>query len=202
MIGRCFIFGALPAKNPPVTPEKDDFVIAADKGVLNMRSLGLSPDVIIGDFDSLGFTPEGNVIKLPVIKDKTDVGYAVDYALDKGFREFHVFGAGEGLLDHTVANLQICAAVSKKGGVMRLYSKNQVAFCVTNGTASLKGSGRVSVFAFGGEARGVTLTGLFYPLENANLESFFPLGVSNSFVDGTANVSVKSGTLLIIHDIP
>ena len=52
------------------------------------------------------------------------------------------------------------------------------------------------------EARGVTLTGLFYPLENANLESFFPLGVSNSFVDGTANVSVKSGTLLIIHDIP
>ena len=201
MSGRCFIFGALPAENLPVTPKKGDYIIAADKGLLNVQSLGLTPDVIIGDFDSLGFTPEGNVIKLPVIKDKTDIGYAVDYAFDRGFREFHVYGAAEGLLDHTVANLQISAGVSKKGGILRLYSKNQVAFCISDGAAALKGKGRASVFAFGGKARGVTIKGLFYPLDNAELESTFPLGVSNSFTESDAEVSVKKGTLLIIHDI-
>ena len=201
MSGRCFIFGALPTEKKPISPKKGDFVIAADKGLLTLERAGVTPDVIIGDFDSLGFTPEGNVIKLPVIKDKTDIGYAVDYAFGRGFRDFHVFGAAGGLLDHTVANLQICADVSKNGGSLRLYSDSQVAFCVTDGSATFTGSGRVSVFAFGGKASGVTLEGLFYPLKDATLESFFPLGVSNSFASPAATVSVKSGTLLIIYDL-
>ena len=183
------------------SPVPGDLVIAADKGVLTAEKLGAAPDIIIGDFDSLGFVPDGNVIKLPVKKDKTDVGYAVDYAFNKGYKTFYVYGASGGLLDHTVANLQICADISKKGGRMYLFSDRQRAFCITNEAVTLDGKGRISVFAAGGKARGVTLDGLLYPLTDAELDPAFPLGVSNSFTGGQANISVKDGTLLIIHDV-
>ncbi|MBR4910132.1 MAG: thiamine diphosphokinase [Clostridia bacterium] len=200
MNGRCFIFGALPVEELKAAPGENDFVIAADKGVLSLEKLGIKPDVIIGDFDSLGFVPEGNVIKLPVKKDKTDVGYAADYAFEKGYKTFYVYGAFGGLADHTVANLQISADISAKGGRMFLLGEKQTAFCITDSTVKINGSGRLSVFAFGKKARGVTVTGAEYTLENADLDPFFPLGVSNSFLGAETQISVKSGTLLIIYD--
>lgn len=196
----CFIFGALPVEKLTVLPEKSDFVIAADKGVLTLEKFGVKPDIIIGDFDSLGYMPEGNTVRLPVRKDKTDVGYAVDYAFEKGYREFFVYGAFGGLTDHTAANLQICAGVSARGGRMYLLGDKQNAVCITDSKISLKGSGRISVFAFGKKAAGVTLKGLDYNLDNAELSPYFPLGVSNGFSEETAEISVGDGTLLIIWD--
>ena len=195
----CFIFGALQIEKLPYLPRKDDFIIAADKGLLTLGKLGIKPDVIIGDFDSLGFVPDGNVIKLPVRKDKTDVGYAADLAFDKGFREFFIYGAFGGLADHTVANIQIAANVSAKGGRAYLIGDKQTAVCVTNGGINLCGKGRLSVFAFGGKATGVTIKDAEYTVENAELSPLFPLGVSNRQKGGAA-ISVKSGTLLIIYD--
>ena len=196
----CFIFGALPVKKPAALPEAGDFVIAADMGLLAAEKLGITPDIIIGDFDSLGSTPDGNVIKLPVKKDKTDVGYAVDYALERGYKSFYVYGAFGGKEDHTVANLQICAAVAAAGGRMYLLGEKQTAVAIKNSAIEIKSGGRVSVFAFGGRASGVTIKGFSYELENAVLDPFFPLGVSNSLSGKSGEVSVKSGTLLIIYD--
>ena len=197
----CFIFGALPVESLAVSPKKGDFVIAADKGVLTLKELKTEPDVIIGDFDSLGFVPEGKVIKLPVRKDKTDIGYAVDWALGRGFREFFIYGGFGGLLDHTVANLQICADIAEKGGGAFLFGKTQAATVIKNGSITLRGSGRISVFAFGGTAGGVNIKGLSYELENACLEPRFPLGVSNAFTESEAEISVERGALLIIYDL-
>lgn len=198
---KCFIFGALPVDKLVSFPKQNDFIIAADKGILTLEKFDIKPDVIIGDFDSLGFVPEGEVIKLPVRKDKTDVGYAIDWALEKGFREFRVYGAFGGKEDHTVANLQICYAVSRMGGRAYLFGDTQAAVCITNNFISLKGKGRCSVFAFGGKAEGVSIKGLSYCLKNAELDPSFPLGVSNSFIGEKAYVSVDNGTLLIIYDL-
>ena len=197
----CFIFGALPAESLAVSPKKGDFIIAADKGVQTLEKLKIEPDIIIGDFDSLGFIPEGNVIKLPVRKDKTDIGYAVDWAIGKGFREFFIYGGFGGLLDHTLANLQICAEIVLKGGSVLLFGDSQTATFIRNGSLSLCGKGRISVFAFGGAADGVTLKGLSYELRGARLETHFPLGVGNCFKDKNAEISVERGTLLIIYDL-
>lgn len=198
---KCFVFGALPVEKLVLRPKQDDFIIAADKGVLTLEKFDIKPDVIIGDFDSLGFVPEGEVIKLPVRKDKTDVGYAIDWALEKGFREFWIYGAFGGKTDHTVANLQICCAVSKKGGRAYLFGDSQAAVCITNSGIRLNGKGRCSVFAFGGKAKGVNIKGMSYCLENAELDPFFPLGVSNSFIGEEADISVDNGTLMIIYDL-
>lgn len=196
----CYIFGSLPVKQMPKIPS-DSFIIAADGGVKTLEKAGIKPDVVIGDFDSLGFVPTAdNVIKLSVRKDDTDVGYALKYAMDKGFKNFFVYGAVGGLLDHTVANMQLCAAVSKKRCTAVFYGDDCNFTAVTgSGVSFSNAKGRISVFAVCGAAAGVTIKGLEYTLENAVLLPDMPLGVSNAFVSGeTASVSVRMGTLLVV----
>lgn len=196
----CYIFAALETKTLPYIPNKQDYVIAADKGLDNLNKIGIKPDVIIGDFDSLGFVPSGeNIKRLPVEKDDTDVGFAVNYAFELGYKEFVIYGAIGGLLDHTVANLQLSAYISSKGGKSVFVGDNVFVTSITNDTLKISnGKGRLSVFALSDKAEGVFLSGLKYPLENAVIENTFPIGVSNEFTDKSAKIAVKNGTLLIV----
>ena len=196
----CYIFAALETKTLPYIPNKQDYVIAADKGLDNLKKIGIKPDVIIGDFDSLGFVPSGeNIKRLPVEKDDTDVGFAVNYAFELGYKEFVIYGAIGGLLDHTVANLQLSAYISSKGGKSVFVGENVFVTSITNDTLKISnGKGRLSVFALSDKAEGVFLSGLKYPLENAVIENTFPIGVSNEFTDKSAKIAVKNGTLLIV----
>lgn len=196
----CYIFAALETKTLPYIPHKQDYVIAADKGLDNLKKIGIKPDVIIGDFDSLGFVPSGeNIKRLPVEKDDTDVGFAVNYAFELGYKEFVIYGAIGGLLDHTVANLQLSAYISSKGGKSVFVGENVFVTSITNDTLKISnGKGRLSVFALSDKAEGVFLSGLKYPLENAVIENIFPIGVSNEFTDKSAKIAVKNGTLLIV----
>lgn len=197
---KCYIFGALRPKELVYKPGKDDLVIAADRGVEVLSGLGIVPDVIIGDFDSLGYTPSGkNVQVLPVVKDDTDVGYAIKYALLEGYTDFVIYGGIGGLIDHTYANIQLAAYVSKHGGRAIFVGDDYYVTAITDNSIHLKGkSERVSVFAADTKVSGVTVKGLKYELENAELKSSFPLGVSNEFIGKGANISVKSGTLIIM----
>lgn len=196
----CYIFAALETKTLPYIPNKQDYVIAADKGLDNLKKIGIKPDIIIGDFDSLGFVPSGeNIKRLPVEKDDTDVGFAVNYAFELGYKEFVIYGAIGGLLDHTVANLQLSAYISSKGGKSVFVGDNVFVTSITNDTLKISnGKGRLSVFALSDKAEGVFLSGLKYPLENAVIENTFPIGVSNEFTDKSAKITVKNGTLLIV----
>lgn len=196
----CYIFAALETKTLPYIPNKQDYVIAADKGLDNLKKIGIKPDVIIGDFDSLGFVPSGeNIKRLPTEKDDTDVGFAVNYAFELGYKEFVIYGAIGGLLDHTVANLQLSAYISSKGGKSVFVGDNVFVTSITNDTLKISnGKGRLSVFALSDRAEGVFLSGLKYPLENAVIENTFPIGVSNEFTDKSAKIAVKNGTLLIV----
>ncbi len=199
---KCFIFGALDVETLDYIPEDGDFVIAADRGFLNTEKFSVIPDIIIGDFDSLGFVPKGdNVTVLPVKKDDTDIGYAIKYAMDKGFKDFIVYGALGGLIDHTYANFQLASSVSQKGGNIIFAGKDVYVTAVTNSALNISGgSGRVSVFAATEKASGVTLKGLQYELNDAELSNSFPLGVSNSFKEKKAEISVKSGTIVVISE--
>ena len=67
-----------------------DFIIAADKGLLYLQNLGITPNLVIGDFDSLGHTPNGrNIIVLPCEKNDTDMGAAVAEGVMRGYKKFH-----------------------------------------------------------------------------------------------------------------
>lgn len=202
MMKTCFIFGALPVKRMTVTPKDGDYIIAADKGIENTKKLGYEPDIILGDFDSLGYIPkEENKIVLPVRKDDTDIAYAINYALEKGCDKFYVYGAIGGLLDHTFANIQLAAYLAKKGIFNEFIGDDFTVSCLTNGKMKLEKaeSGRFSMFALD-KATGVCLNGLSYTAKDREFDQFYPIGVSNEFIGEEAEIEVRNGTLLLLWE--
>lgn len=182
----------------PIGPE--DFVIAADGGLRHTGALGITPHAIVGDFDSLGYTPENSLV-YPVEKDDTDAMLAIRLGLERGFRQFFLYGSLDGpRLDHTVANFQALKFLREHGARGYLLGQHQIVTVIEKEAVSfLPGAkGDFSAFAMGGEARGVTLEGLYYPLREASLTPGFPLGVSNHFTEAAARIGVRDGTLLLI----
>ena len=201
-MGKCIIFCAAGFDELAAPIETEDFVIAADGGLVHTEKLGVIPDEILGDFDSLGFTPEGGNV-FPVEKDDTDAMLAVRRGLDLGYREFVLYGSLDGpRLDHTVANFQTLQFLADRGAVGYLAGCRELVTVVRNGSISFPTGleGTISVFCMGRDAEGVTLEGLYYPLSNGTLTSGFPLGVSNHFTGAAASISVKKGSLLVLWD--
>ena len=199
---KCIIFCAAEFEALAEPVGQEDFVIAADGGLRHTEKLGLRPDVILGDFDSLGYAPEGANV-FPVEKDDTDAMLAVRKGLELGYREFVLYGSLDGpRLDHTVANFQTLQFLCDHGAFGILSGVSTMAAVVKNGTIAFPAGceGTVSVFCMGADAMGVTLKGLYYPLENGTLTAGFPLGVSNHFTGEPAQISVEDGSLLVIWE--
>ena len=156
-----------------------------------------------GDFDSLGVAPKHpNVMQLPVEKDDTDTVFAIKTGLEKGYRHFYIYGGlGGKRSDHTIANLQSLLYLANRKARGWLFGENCVWTAIKNSSITLKGEGNVAVFCFDGVARGVTLKGLKYELQNAEGTSDFPIGVSNSMAAEEATVEVTDGALLVMYGI-
>ena len=201
-MGKCIIFCAadFQALLEPIGPE--DHVIAADGGLKHTKKLNISPDEIIGDFDSLGYIPADSRV-FPVEKDDTDAMLAVRRGLSLGCREFILYGSLDGpRLDHTIANFQTLQFLSDRGAFGYLAGNDYLVTVVKNGTLRFPAgcAGTVSVFCLGADAEGVTLEGLYYPLQNGTLTAGFPLGVSNHFTGSEARITVEKGSLLVLWD--
>ena len=198
----CYIFGAGSYYGLRSKPDVSDYVIAADGGWRWCRSAGLTPDLLLGDFDSLGEVPAfDHILRVPVEKDDTDMMLAVKKALAMGARDVLLLGGLGGRLDHTYANIQTLAYLLEHRASGTLADENHLVSMVDQGSAVLSLEYRyLSVFAYSGVCEGVTITGAEYPLENAVLEPSFPLGVSNRHAPGQQmKVSVEKGTLLLIQ---
>lgn len=199
---KCVIFGAGEYFGLAAPIEKDDFIIAADGGFIYAQNEKLHPDVFIGDMDSLSVKPDAEkVITLNPVKDETDMFGAIKIGFDHGCTEFFIYGGTGGRLDHTLANIQHLSYISQCGGKAFLFGKDSVVTVITDAKISFSEnfSGYVSAFSLSEKSKGVFETGLKYPLDNAEISSCFPLGVSNEFSGGTkAEISVADGTLAVI----
>lgn len=197
----CYIFGAAEGLPKCFEKRKDDLVIAADGGLRHLEAIGVLPDITLGDFDSLGEEPSlGEIIRLPVMKDDTDTLKAVKTGFDRGYRRFVLYGCTGKRLDHTLANLQTLSFIAQMGGRGYLCGDGFTATAVKNGALYFneKAKGNISVFSAETKSLGVSIKGLLYPLENAELDFAFPLGVSNEFSGKAAEVRVLNGTLTVI----
>ncbi len=196
----CQIIGAGPSD---FTVRKNGYIICADGGYDRLHAKNITPDLIIGDFDSSEYIPSGNVKRFPVKKDDTDTLLAIKEAIALGFDTIYVFGGMGGQLDHTIANLQSLIFARQSSVNAILYGYGQCA-AVIDGKSSLnfkgKENGRLSVFAVGSDALGVSVKGAEYEAEGITLSPTFPLGVSNSFVGKDVQISLSSGHLLVIWE--
>ena len=201
-MGKCIIFCAAGFEKlaAPIGPE--DYVLAADGGLRHLEQLKIRPNGIIGDFDSLGYVPEGAEV-FPVEKDDTDAMLAAKKGLELGFRDFLFYGSLDGpRLDHTVANFQTLQYLAERDATGYLVGNTQIVTVLRNGklTFPAECGGILSVFCMGADATGVTVRGAQYELENGTLSAGFPLGVSNHFVGKEVTVAVEQGSLLLLWD--
>lgn len=197
----------------------EPFVVSVDGGLPRLLDQGISPDLVLGDFDSLdkkyhpyleefGSRYPDRLLRLPCEKDDTDTVYAARVCLERGCRELLFYGALGGRLDHTFANIQMLAWLKKEGADGYLIGKTTLAAVVSAEKVILPAryEGTFSLFALDEKVEGVTLEGMKYPLSEAVVTSCFPIGVSNEIhpettenvTGGCACVTVRSGLALII----
>ena len=201
-MGTCVIFCAAEFDSLAAPLQAGDYLLAADGGRVHLQTLGLKPDGIIGDFDSLGYFPEGAEV-FPVEKDDTDAMLAARKGLELGFRDFLFYGSLDGpRLDHTVANFQTLQFLADHDARGYLVGRDYLVTVIKNETISFpkEAEGILSLFCLGAEAKGITIRGLHYELDNGNLMPGFPLGVSNHFTGKEATIQVKDGSLLVMWD--
>ena len=199
----CYIVGACEPGKMLFLERNGSMVIAADGGLRYLKEQGVKADLVVGDFDSLGYVPQGEeIVRHPVEKDDTDTMLAVKLGLERGYRKFVLYGCVGGRLDHTYANLQTLVYLARHGAQGYLRGDGMVSSAICSGEIHFPAqlSGTVSVFCPDGTAQGVNLRGLYYPLSDGELTSGFPLGVSNHFTGADACVSVENGTLLVMWE--
>ncbi|MGI5985613.1 MAG: thiamine diphosphokinase [Oscillospiraceae bacterium] len=201
----CCIVGAGDMSETRLIIPDGAYVIAADAGLEHLDRAGIVPDLIVGDFDSLGKVPEGsNIIEHAPEKDDTDMMLAVKEALARGADTIIIYGGLGGRLDHVFANMQTLAFIANQGARGYLVGCGIVCTAIKNGTISFDADmrGVVSVFCLGDTARGVDLVGLKYPLSDHTMTCDMPLGVSNEFMGVPSLVSVRDGILTVMWGAP
>ncbi len=197
----CHIVGAGPFCQWGPQPQPGDLVIAADGGYGHLTRWGLTANLVVGDFDSGPRPDHPQVVLLPREKDVTDTWAAAQLGRERGYQVFHIYGGLGGQLDHTLANIQLLCHMAGLGEVGYLLDDQLAVTAVANARCCLPLTlrGRVSIFAQGGEATGVTLSGFHYPLSEASLSPAMPLGVSNEATGPAPWVQVRTGRLVILY---
>ena len=201
---RCAVIGGAEIRdydNARKYLRNDDFIICCDSGLYHAEGLGIKPKLIVGDFDSHPL-PQTDVetIRLPCEKDDTDTMLCIKYAIGAGAEEIVIAGGIGGRLDHTIANIQSLAYAASRGvSAVLTDGRNEARILSGRARFPKKPGFYFSVFAYGGPCRGVSESGVKYPLRNVGLDSDFPLGVSNEITEDFADIEVKEGRLLIIQ---
>jgi thiamine pyrophosphokinase len=186
-----------------------DWILGADGGAAQALIWGLTPQVVIGDMDSLPDEDRAVLIdrgskfvEHPRAKDETDLELALAFAVAHGAEEIVILGALGGRLDHTLANVLLLALPSLQGVRARIVDGDQEAFLIrSGGSATLDGrpGDLVSLLPLAGDARGVKTRGLLWALDGDTLGLGFSRGVSNEMKDERARIELEDGLLLIVH---
>lgn len=180
----------------------EGFVIAADRGLDHCLKNGITPDLAAGDFDSAAAElPDGiECVRVSPIKDNTDAALAANIAIERGFTQLRFLCALGGRIDHTMANIQLLYSLKKRGIKAALFGDSSEIFLLENESVKFaKYDGYLSVFSYG-EFAEISAFGVKYPVEKRVFTNDFPLGVSNEITAPFAEITVHSGTAIIIKE--
>ncbi len=202
MSGRCLIIAGGAYCEIPEEMREAEYVIACDRGYLWAERMGIVPDLILGDFDSapVPVTPVP-LERFPSEKDDTDTMLAARRAAEKGYREVNIGCCFGGRLDHTLANLQTAGWLAERGIRVCLSGEDTLARAVPEGTWRIprREGWSLSLFALTDRCSDVTIRGTKYEGAHLTLTGTYPLGVSNSWREDAAEITVGQGILLIIQ---
>lgn len=179
-------------------------IVAADSGLRHARALGVTPDVIVGDFDSvtardLASYPSVPQVRYPVDKDQLDLEIAIDYALEQGARQLYLAGVLGGRLDQLLAALLIAAGLRERGVAVSLHGSYQDVYLLSEETITLALAPKTLFSVLSLQAESVlSIENARYPLKNARLQYGTGLGVSNRTTELPLMVDIKQGLIALI----
>ena len=179
-----------------------DYLIACDRGYEYARQMGLTPDVIIGDFDSASLpSTKIPVYVHPVMKDDTDTMLAIRHALEKGFGQIFLVCALGGRGDHAFANIQALAFAAGAEAVGRILSEDTLitVFSGQSMTFPRREGWSFSCFSLSDVCTGVSIRGAKFTCDGAEFTNRFPIGVSNVWSGEEITVSSETGILMVIE---
>ncbi len=200
-----FANGDFPSTDISISP--NEMILAADGGARHCLKIGVRPQVVIGDFDSLSNeeiatleAAEVQLIRYPVDKDETDLELTLDYSVTIGATEITLYGLLGGRWDMTFANILLLASPSYAHIFFRIINGNTIAYLLHGGeilNLHARPGALVSAIPLISPARGITYQGLEWPMENATLPWGTPKGVSNKMISTKAQISLEEGLLLV-----
>ena len=186
---------------------KDDYIICADGGTRHALTLGVRPDLIIGDMDSTEkgilqkFREESvNVELYPRDKNETDLELAINRAIELNPKQIVIMAALGGRLDQTLANIALLTDPRLSTFDVRLDDGLEETFlCRDQAEVHGRSGDIVSLLPWQGEVSETQTTNLKWVLHKETLYPDKTRGISNEMMDDTASISIRSGLLLIVH---
>lgn len=186
--------------------KEKDYIICADGGAVHASKMGIMPDVVLGDFDSIDpqilkeYEEKGiEIVRYPTNKDLTDAEIAVDLAISKHPDELVLLGADGSRLDHTLANVFLLRKLLQNGVSATIANnKNEIRLIDKGCTLNKKDGMKVSLIPVEGKVFGISTEGLKYKLENEVLSFGDTRGLSNEFSSNEAKISIQNGLLLVV----
>lgn len=181
--------------------------VCVDGGIRHFKAIGTDPDIVIGDLDSADretvelFENRGvEILRYPSKKDKTDTEIALEYSIENGASEIVLLGSTGSRVDHMLGNINL---------LHRLKALNIEASIVDRDNEIRMISGEyeferdddysyISLIPYGGEVRGVSLSGFEYELTNRDFSVSDTIGISNEMSGSTARITIVKGDMLLI----
>lgn len=187
---------------------RPDYVIGADQGLASICGAGITPDLAIGDFDSvdskteLFYKDKVPAIRLIPEKDFTDTHAALEKALDMNPESIVILGGTGTRLDHTMANVSLLMMACDREIPAWLVDPHNVIRVIKDAVAIRKNEQcgtYLSVMPLGDRVEGLSMRGVKYETEKITLTQGISLGVSNEIVDDTAYISIDNGYLIVME---
>jgi len=176
----------------------DDTIICADGGYDHAKKMGITPNILIGDFDSITEIPDDiPCMRHPSEKNLTDTELAIEYARNKGFKNFLLLASTGSRMDHTLTNILLLKTfVEQKETAVIINENNKIMMIDSQIIITEPPDTIISLIPIT-NCTGVTTTNLKYPLTDATMHVGKGVGISNIILDDNATISVKSGLLII-----
>ena len=184
----------------------DSLVIGVDGGTRYLLSTKLTPQLVIGDMDSLPMADLARleacgiqVLRHPPEKDETDFELALDHAIRQGCNQILVFGALGGRTDQMMANILLPLIYMDKAHIILIHGLEELLYIKSRGVIHGSPGDTLSLLPLAGDVSGILTTGLRYPLESETLFFGKSRGISNVLTNPDATITISSGILLCIH---
>ncbi|MDQ2087160.1 thiamine diphosphokinase [Herbivorax sp. ANBcel31] len=184
----------------------ENLVIAADGGAFHLRRLGVEPDILLGDFDSISkedynFYNKSNIelLEYPKKKDATDTEIAISEAVKRGCNKIIIIGGVGSRFDHSISNVFLLKQMLDKGVIGIVVNEYNEIYLVRDRISVEAEKGyKLSLLPVTERVEGITTKGLYYELADDTIELGSSRGISNEFLSDNAEILIKNGTLMVI----